>query len=97
MSSIETSLHPLLLLLGAGLSIAFCLTLLKRQTDDHSPASKWALFSLRTVLCLLIWVLIAQPKSVQTQEELIPVSANLGVDVSQSMSLTARSGPNTSI
>ncbi|MGD1979094.1 MAG: hypothetical protein PVJ98_06870 [Akkermansiaceae bacterium] len=97
MSSIETSIHPLLLLLGAGLSIAYCLFLLRRQTHDLPPASRWSLFSLRSLLCLLIWVLIAQPKAVLTREESLPVSANFGVDVSQSMTLADLSGPNTAV
>ncbi len=95
MSSIETSLHPVLLLIGAGVTVAFFVYLLLQQTKSHNKRSRWALCILRSVLSLLMWLLIAQPRAVITSEILSPVTANLGVDVSQSMSLTDAAGINT--
>ncbi|PQJ28560.1 hypothetical protein BSZ32_08585 [Rubritalea profundi] len=86
-----------MLVLGAGLSMAFFLYLLRQQTQDHSKLSRWSLFFLRSMLCLLVWILIAQPRAVKTIEEFLPVSANLAIDVSQSMSLIDEAGPNTSV
>ncbi len=96
MSSIETSLHPVQLLIGAGLTIAFFGYLLHQQTQDQTKKVRWTLFLLRSILSLLIWLLIAQPRAIKTKEELLPVTANLGIDVSQSMSLTDEIGVNTS-
>lgn len=96
MSSIETSLHPVVLLIGAVLTIAFFVYLLLQQTKDQSKRTRWSLLGLRSILSLLMWLLIAQPRAVKTSEKLTPVTANLGVDVSQSMSLTDEVGVNTS-
>lgn len=95
MTSIETSLHPVILLVGAVLTIAFFVYLLLQQTKDHSKKTRWALCGLRSALSLLMWLLIAQPRAVKMSEKSSPVTVNLGIDTSQSMSLIDEAGINT--
>lgn len=92
----ETSLPLWVLLIGALGSIAFFGFLIRSETESQSARVRWSLIVLRSILCLLVWALIAQPKAVTTREEKIPVSAHLGIDVSQSMSLSDVGGTITS-
>ena len=96
MTSVETSLPLVVLIMGALGSILFFGFLLRSETRTQSALTRWTLIILRSALCLLAWLLIAQPKAVTTEEESIPVSAKLGIDVSQSMSLADQSGVFTS-
>ncbi len=95
MSNIETSLSPVWLIIGAVTSIALFIYLQRRETRGVSSRVRWTLALLRSALCLLVWFLIAQPRAVTTRNEVLPVTAHLGVDVSQSMSLADEWGPNT--
>ena len=96
MTTIETSLPIWLLLIGALGSIVFFAILYRSELENQSPRLRWGLVSLRGLLCLLVWTLIAQPKAVTTRKETSPIDVKLGIDVSQSMSLADESGPSTS-
>lgn len=95
MSTIETSLPFVWLIIGVVSSVAFFLWLQFRESRGISPLARWTLAILRAALCLLVWFLIAQPRAITTREEVMPVTAHLGIDVSQSMSLADEWGPNT--
>ena len=95
MTTLETSLPLAVLIIGALVSIVGFVFLLHRETVNFSSPVRWSLFLLRSILCLLVWLLIAQPHAVTTRKESIPVTARMGVDVSQSMSLADEAGENT--
>ena len=94
-TTLETSLSLPVLAIGAIASIVLFLALLRTESPSLTPLTRWSLILLRGLLCLLVWVLIAQPRAVTTRRESIPVTTKLGVDVSDSMSLIDGAGVQT--
>ena len=76
-----------MLITGALLSIVFFVYLSRGELRGFSPLLRGALGVLRAILCILVWILIAQPRAVTTDEEIsagdthnpsgVPASARL--------------------
>ncbi len=93
---IETFFPPFWLALGVMAAVALFVFLLRQELSEQPPFVRWSIIALRILLCLLVGWLIAQPRAITEKEETLPVSASLGIDVSESMLLADNGGKNTS-
>jgi hypothetical protein len=96
MTTIETSFPPLWIALGVITAAALFILLLRRELRGQTRLVRWSISGLRIALCLLVGWLIAQPRAVSVREETAPLTANLSIDVSESMLLADIEGKVTS-
>jgi hypothetical protein len=95
MTTIETTFPPLWIALGVITAVALFILLLRRELRGQTRLVRWSISGLRVALCLLVGWLIAQPRSVSVREETAPLTANLSIDVSESMLLADTDGKTT--
>ena len=96
MTTIETTFPPLWIALGVIAAVALFVLLLRRELRGQTRLVRWSINGLRVILCVLVGWLIAQPRVVSERQETVPVTANLGIDVSESMMLADIDGKITS-
>lgn len=88
MTTIETSLHPALLVGGLVSSVVMFVVMARRDSKSLPGWARVGIIACRVSLCVLVWWLIAQPRAVTRDDEDLPVTLNLGIDRSGSMKLT---------
>jgi len=93
---IETSLPLEVIGIGLLVSIAFYLFVFHRGLKEVDPWVRYAITVLRVLLCVFVWGLIAQPRTVTERTEEVTQETRIGIDTSLSMSLVDLRGDKVS-